>query len=388
MSTISIPEILLPHADIETWATIACDQFTSDLAYWRQVERLTAGKKSTFELIFPEIYLKDDPDGRIAKINAAMQKYLSGGVFYSVDGGFILVERTTFSGTRRGIILAIDLEDYSFNPADRARIRSTEATVTERIPPRVKIRKNAPLELPHVMLLYSDPENTVLNSVKRGKTLYEGNLNMDGGSVRGTYIENSGEVIEAFCKLERDNLLFAVGDGNHSLAAAKTCWEELKITLSPEEREVHPARFALAEAVNIFDGALKFEPIFRLVKTDKIKEFEAGFKPFGNRSAYLIIEGKRQKIAFPDSVPEGIAYIDDYIGRFLAKSGGEVDYIHGEKEIDAFASEKNAIGIIVPAIKKEEFFALLNKCGNLPKKTFSMGDGREKRYYIEAKKIR
>ena len=252
MSTIKVPDILLPHADIETWATIACDQFTSDRDYWRQVESLTAGKKSTLELIFPEIYLKDDPEGRIQKINAAMKNYLDGGVFYEVNG-FILVERTTFSGTRRGIMLAIDLEDYSFNPADRARIRSTEATVTERIPPRVKIRKNAPLELPHIMLLYNDSENRVLSRAKLSKTLYEGKLNMDGGYVKGSLIENPDEVIKEFYALERDGLLFAVGDGNHSLASAKTCWEELKSGLSPEERESHPARFALVEAVNIFD---------------------------------------------------------------------------------------------------------------------------------------
>ena len=253
---VRIPRVLLPEdADMYVWAVNACDQFTSNAAYWREVEKIAEGKLSTYHLIFPEIYLKDDPEGRIAKINADMRAYIADGVFKEVDGGFILVERTTSSGTRTGIVLAIDLECYSFVPEDGALIRSTEATVLDRLPPRVKIRKDAPLELPHVMLLYNDPQSRVLSAAERGEVLYDFDLNMGGGHVKGTYIKNAEQVINAFSSLlpegagSEGRMLFAVGDGNHSLAAAKLCWEQIKGSLSPAQQAVHPARFALCEAV-------------------------------------------------------------------------------------------------------------------------------------------
>ena len=186
MKTLHLPRILLPKdgTDMQKWAVNACDQFTSDYKYWQEVEKIVSGSPSTFNLIFPEIYLKDKPEERIRKINSTMQQYLDNGVFKCVDGGFILVERTTESGTRTGILLAIDLEDYSFIQSDNAVIRSTEATVPERIPPRVEIRKDAPVELPHVMLLYNDEKNCVLNSVERGEVLYDFDLQMKGGHIK------------------------------------------------------------------------------------------------------------------------------------------------------------------------------------------------------------
>ena len=198
-STVYIPEILLPaSADMHVWAVNACDQFTGDKTYWREVENLAAGKVSAYHIIFPEIYLKDRPEERIAEINRTMREYLASGVFREIPGGFVLVERTTESGTRTGIVIAVDLEAYSFRPEDRALIRSTEATVLDRLPPRVKIRKNACLELPHVMLLYDDPENSVLKACKKGEVLYDFNLNMGGGHVKGTFIPNAEEVRSAF----------------------------------------------------------------------------------------------------------------------------------------------------------------------------------------------
>lgn len=389
MSTVKIPEILLPsNADMHYWAVNACDQFTSDLSYWREVEELTKGKPSTFNLIFPEIYLKDNPDLRIKKINGNMREYLENGVFKTIKDGFVLVERTTESGMRTGIVLAIDLEDYSYEKGAKTPVRSTEATILERIPPRVEIRKNAPVELPHVMLLYNDPENKVVKAVEKGEVLYDFDLNMNGGHVKGTYISNANQVEHIFYSLAvGDDMLFAVGDGNHSLATAKTCWENLKLHLSEEERANHPARFALVEAVNIFDKALNFEPIHRLVKIDNPEKFAAGLKIGGNSSATLVINGKKSEIPFPIDISAGIRILDNYISEYLSSNGGEVDYIHGENELVSF-TEDGGVGVILPPIQKADFFNLIIKGGNLPRKTFSMGEGNEKRYYIEAKAIR
>ncbi len=393
MDAIKIPQILLPKsADMSAWSVNACDQFTSDENYWKELYELVGEKPSTLRLIFPEIYLKDNPEKRIADINATMREYLQGGIFKTVEGGFILVERTTQSGTRTGIVLAIDLEAYDFKKGSKALIRSTEATILERIPPRVKIRENAPLELPHIMLLYDDPENAVLKAAKRGEVLYDFDMNMGGGHVKGTYISNAEEVTKKFYALADGNkygngekLLFAVGDGNHSLATAKTCWENIKKTLSPEEAAEHPARFALVEAVNIYDPALTFEPIHRLVKTAKGEQFVKGYKPNGGKKAYIAVNGVVTQVAFSDDVPEGIRQLDSYISEFLQENGGEVDYIHGDGELKSFSAQ--GAGVILPAIEKGDFFRLIVTGGNLPRKTFSMGEGNEKRYYIEAKLI-
>lgn len=393
MNAIKVPEILLPDgADMQKWAVNACDQYTSDYAYWQQLDKIVGENPSALRLVFPEIYLKDNPDKRIADINAHMNTYIKGGVFKSVKSGFVLVERTTQSGTRTGIVLAVDLEQYDFSKDSKALIRSTEATIIERIPPRVKIRENAPVELPHVMLLYDDRENSVLNAVERGITLYDFDLNMGGGHVKGTFIKNPQAVSEAFYKTAEgkykngEKLLFAVGDGNHSLATAKTCWDNLKKDLPEEEGATHPARFALAEAVNIYDPALAFEPIHRLVKTDKPKKFVKGLKTEGGKKAYVVVNGVCTQIAFSDDVPRGIRELDDYISRFIQTNGGEVDYIHGEDELKSFSAQ--GAGIILPAIQKNDFFRLIAEGGNLPRKTFSMGEGNEKRYYIEAKLIK
>lgn len=392
--TIKIPEILLPaECNMTAWAVNACDQFTSDEEYWRDLKNFVGDNPSTLKLVFPEIYLKDDPDKRIADINAAMRSYLGGGVFKKVDGGFILVERKTQSGVRTGMVLAVDLEDYSFEKGSKALIRSTEATILERIPPRVKIRENAPIELPHVMLLYDDKENAVLSCVKRGKVLYDFELNMGGGSVKGTYIENAEEVRDKLYSLAQgdrygngEKLLFAVGDGNHSLATAKTCWNNLKKDLTEEEMENHPARYALVEVVNIYDNALIFEPIHRLIKTDEPEAFAAGLRFKGGKKAKVAINGKIKEISFPDDIPQGIRELDSYIKEFIERKGGEVDYIHGDDEICTLSHK--GVGVLLPAIKKDDFFRLIVTGGNLPRKTFSMGEGNEKRYYIEAKAIR
>ena len=393
MNAIKIPELLLPKdAKMELWACNACDQYTSDYAYWEKLDKLVGSAPSALRLIFPEIYLKDKPEERIKAINAQMRNYVDSGVFRQVEGGFVLVERATQSGVRTGIVLAIDLEAYDFAVGSKALIRSTEATILERIPPRVKIREKAEIELPHVMLLYDDKQNAVLNAVERGQTLYDFDLNMGGGHVKGTYVKNAEEVAQAFYKLCNSNkygngekLLFAVGDGNHSLATAKTCWEKIKATLTKEQAEEHPARYALAEAVNIYDPALTFEPIHRLVKTDKPEKFVCGLKANGDKNAYVVVNGKETKIPFDCDVPNGIRQLDRYIAEFIEENGGEVDYIHGEEELKQLSSL--GVGVGLPPIAKDDFFRLIVTGGNLPRKTFSMGEGNEKRYYIEAKRI-
>lgn len=397
MSTIIIPQIYLPAVDdLGAWATIACDQYTSDGAYWQKLESFVGDKPSTLNLIFPEIYLGDNDSQRIARINENMRTYLASGVFRPYTG-LVLVERTTRSGTRTGILLAVDLEEYSFRPASKAPVRSTEATILERIPPRVAIRKDAPIELPHIMLLYDDAYGEVLAAAERGEKLYDFELNMGGGHVKGTAITNGEEVISQLMRLSRipesvkkygraEELLFVVGDGNHSLAAAKQCWDDLKSSLTPEEREVHPARFALAEAVNIYDPALRFEPIHRFVKTDKPDLFLKGMPSGGSGRAVVVIDGKRGAVHFPENIPEGIRALDEYITTFITTHGGSVDYIHGADEVAALSGD--GVGILLPAISKNDLFRLVIEGGNLPRKTFSMGDGDEKRYYIEAKAIK
>lgn len=397
MSTIIIPQIYLPAVDdLGAWATIACDQYTSDGAYWQKLESFVGDKPSTLNLIFPEIYLGDNDSQRIARINENMRTYLASGVFRPYTG-LVLVERTTRSGTRTGILLAVDLEEYSFRPASKAPVRSTEATILERIPPRVAIRKDAPIELPHIMLLYDDAYGEVLAAAERGEKLYDFELNMGGGHVKGSAITNGEEVISQLMRLSRipesvkkygraEELLFVVGDGNHSLAAAKQCWDDLKSSLTPEEREVHPARFALAEAVNIYDPALRFEPIHRFVKTDKPDLFLKGMPSGGSGRAVVVIDGKRGAVHFPENIPEGIRALDEYITTFITTHGGSVDYVHGADEVAALSGD--GVGILLPAISKNDLFRLVIEGGNLPRKTFSMGDGDEKRYYIEAKAIK
>lgn len=398
MGVIKIPEVLLPAdgTDMYKWAVNACDQYTSDEKYWANVEGITRGVPSAYNLVFPEIYLKSQPEKRIERINENMRGYLSGGVFKERTG-LILVERTTSSGTRTGIVLAVDLEAYSYEKGSEAPIRSTEATILERIPPRVEIRKNAVIELPHAMLLFDDEKNSVLGGLKKGETLYDFDLMMGGGHVKGSTVENPEEVVNALYALadgERvkvrygteTNLLFAVGDGNHSLATAKACWENIKKTLPEEKRENHPARYALVEAVNIYDPALEFKPIHRFVKTDRADAFSSGLKTSGGAAAYIVSGGIKRAIPFCDDIPQGIRELDGYISQFISEYGGEVDYIHGDEELTALTRSGGA-GVILPAISKDDFFRLIVKGGNLPRKTFSMGEGDEKRYYIEARKI-
>ena len=397
--TIHIPEILLPkfHTDAEKmrkWSVIACDQFTSDKDYWLSLDKEIGDAPSTLRLIYPEAFLSEsEPEKRIEKINAEMEEYLRRGVFTRLDGGFIITERETeFRKEKRyGIMLAVDLEKYSYAPKSDAAIRASEATVPERLPPRIKIRRNAKIELPHVMLLYNAREEEIFgrflsnNQLIGGDLVYDFDLNAHGGHLRGRYYggDKASEIADNLYRTAGE-MLFAVGDGNHSLATAKKCWDEIKETLPENERETHPARFALCEAVSIYSPALVFEPIYRFVSGVDKEKFIAFIRTDKTHSSAY--EKQNGVFAFDanDQV-ELIRALDGKIAEYLKENGGEVDYIHGESALCDLA--ENGIGFLNGTVSKDGFFAEIVKNGSLPKKTFSMGEGREKRYYTECKMI-
>ena len=394
-SCIAVPRILLPQpgTDMTAWAVIACDQRTSDRAYWNALDALVGDKPSTLRLTLPEIYLEDeDCPARIARISEEMHAYRARGIFRTLPPGFILVQRQTrFSPLRTGIVLAVDLEAYSYEKENDALIRATEATILGRIPPRLKIREAAELEFPHIMLLYEDMANAVVSAARacRGERLYDFELNMGGGHVCGDFIADTAPVLAAFDKLVKDGLLFMVGDGNHSLATARAAWENIKRDLPEAERAAHPARYALCEAVNIYDQGIRFEAIHRLVKGVDPDAFARGLRPFGSAEGGLCVHGRHIPLGVAEEVPAAVAAVDAYIAGYLKERGGSVDYVHGEEAVRAYTeAHPDSVGVLLPAMEKSALFDLVKRGGSLPRKTFSMGESEEKRYYIEAKEIR
>lgn len=426
---VGVPDILVPNTtvDLEKWAVVACDQYTSEKEYWHEVEQSVGEHPSTLRLIFPEAYLEDpDPSKRIAGINAKMSEYLRADLFKTYKESFFLVHRETGHGPGRwGLIVALDLEKYDYAKDSRTYIRATEGTILSRIPPRKLIRKDAPLELPHILVLISDADKTVIEPLVKEKPAlekaYETKLMKGGG--RLTAYRVSGEaylsqLAEAFEKLHasldpKNPLLFAMGDGNHSLATAKSCWEDIKQQLSPSEKSTHPARYALVELENIFDPGLEFEPIHRVLFNVKRETFFSylskacesyTFTPVLKISALtrtLEHQDATQAFGFIDS--QGLAVIGlqgpqatitagtlqsviDSI--LLHEESVQVDYIHGAEVTGSIGSKSGNIGLFLPALDKNVFFETIVKDGALPRKTFSMGEAHEKRYYMEARRIR
>lgn len=394
-SCIKIPEILLPDVeDMTAWAVIACDQHTSDEKYWEELDASIGEKPSSLRLILPELYLESDCDKRCAAVFAAMRKYRAENVFKKLPAGFVLVERSTyFSPTRFGIVLALDLERYSYEKGNTAAIRASEATIVERIPPRLKIREDALYELPHIMVLYNDPEDIVLKDLKAQRKdlplLYDFDLNMKGGHAKGYFVQDSERVAQKLDSLcNEDGLLFVVGDGNHSLATAKAHWDKIKQDLPPKERADHPARFALCEAVNVYDEGIRFESINRIVKGVDAEKFVKGIRFTGGQDGALYIKGKRQALKVDDDIARAVAETDAYIDAYIKANGGKADYIHGEDAVRELTGKNvGYVGIVLPKMDKGALFTQVVKYGNLPRKTFSMGESAEKRYYIEAKEI-
>lgn len=397
--------ILLPDTDdFTSWACVACDQFTGNADYWQQLERSVNGKKSAFNLILPEIYLNDGVDERIKRINRNIDDYLKDGTFRELPEGFVLTVRTTPYVKRRiGLIGAVDLEKYEYSQKSSALVRSTEGTIEERIPPRLKIRENAHAEFSHIMVLFDDErreinETLYLNRDKYRK-LYDFNLNMGGGSVQGYFIDDVESVLNAFSGLleekrlitkygKADYFAFAVGDGNHSLATAKAHWDKLKKTLTEKERVNHPARFALAEFVNIYDEGIYFEPIFRFVSGINKDKFVAGLKNVAIHYTGVYADGKTEFFGEKGNIPGAIKTVDSYIKSFISENGGTVDYIHGEENLYKLVDHNvNSVGILFGRIDKSELFKYVSERGAFPRKTFSMGEGVEKRYYLEGKRI-
>ncbi len=394
-------DMLLPKENWEKWAVIACDQFVSQPDYWERVDAFVGKTLSTRHLILPEAYLQADCSEAISQINETMGAYLQEGVFTLLPDCFIYVERTLQNGTvRRGVVGAVDLEQYDYQKGSRSPVRATEETVEDRLPPRMDIRREAPLELPHILMLCDDDEKTLIESLtgKDMPLVYDFNLMEDGGRIRGWLV--TGAVKEAFLREldayesrmeKKHGICYAIGDGNHSLAAAKGCYLEGKHRGLYGEN--HPARYALVELENIHDEAQAFEPIHRIVKDTAPEALVAAMekavgKPAGSPVLWQI--GQKSGTVYVSDgegkLPVGI--IQDFLDGYLQTHKGEVDYVHGADAVQALALIPGTVGLTLPPVAKDGFFRGILAGGTLPRKTFSMGHAREKRYYLEARRIK
>lgn len=433
-----VPEILLPkEIDVKTWSVVACDQYTQDKDYWAEAAKIAGQKPSTLNLIFPEVYLNDGKKAeRIQKIKEAMASYIDGGVFAAPQRQMVYVERTTAYGrVRKGLVAALDLDSYEWKPFSTALTRATEATILERIPPRMEIRRGAPLELPHIMLLANDPQGLLVEAAgekaKKAAPLYQGDLMQKSGSIKGWAISSDEALKGLEAALQKlyeagtkngSTFLFAVGDGNHSLATAKAVWEEEKKRLqesgaAPEEIQKSNVRFALVEIVNIYDKGLTFEPIHRVVLKEAAsapadfealiefmqKKLDGTLVQSDNKSAleeavknsaadfgfYYKKDGSQKCVLLKTKITDlAVSRFQPALDEFLkSQSGTELDYIHGAEEIFRLGEKDGALGILLPPVAKDSFFDTIGSLGPLPRKSFSMGEASEKRFYLEARKL-
>ncbi len=422
-----IPEILVPAegTDYSKWAVVACDQYTSEPEYWNEVESIVGDAPSTLRLTLPEIYLdKPGEADKIKDIRASMDAYLADGTLRKLEPGCMLVKRTAEGRSRTGLVIATDLEAYDFNKGSKSITRATEGTVVERIPPRLRIREGAPIELPHILILIDDPDKTVIEPLVNAPQVpvYDTDLMMNGGHISGSFIkeEDLAGAKDALCELfdkavakyGDGNVIFqAMGDGNHSLATAKTNWENLKKTLTPEEAVNHPARFALCEIENIHDDGIIFEPIHRVLFA---KNGQSGKDIVEETVALLDEQNGKAYLAEADAeVPEG-AFAIPYLyggkkGLVIVEEPAnklevgalqnaldvmvkerktcDIDYIHGTKAVETLSAQDGKAGFMLPAMDKFMLFPAVAADGALPRKTFSMGEANEKRYYIESRYI-
>ena len=411
--------------DYFKWAVVACDQYTSEPEYWDKVEEIVGDSPSALRLMLPELYL-DGPDeaDRIKAVRAAMDKYLADGTLRKMEPGCMLIKRTAEGRTRMGLVIATDLEAYDFNKGSTSLTRATEGTVVERIPPRLRIRGDAPIEMPHIIILIDDPGKTVIEPLvdQPREVIYDTDLMMNGGHITGSFIkeENLAGMQEALSALYDEaekkygagNVIFqAMGDGNHSLATAKTAWENIKKTLTPEEIENHPARYALCEIENIHDEGIVFEPIHRVIFA---KEGQSGMDMVNkvvsllnesNGKAYLadadaevpagafqipyITGAQRGKIVVEDPSNKLEVGCLQHVLDIMVKENKEcdIDYIHGTDAVEKLSARDGNAGFMLPAMDKFMLFPAVAADGALPRKTFSMGEANEKRYYIETRYI-
>ena len=410
--------LLLPRETVSptTWACVACDQYTSQPEYWQEVALEVGAAPSTLHLMLPECFLGEAAQ-RLPSIQKTMRDYLAQGIVYpAVENGYVLVERTTQSGMRLGLVCAVDLEQYDYAPGTRSLVRPTEETIASRLPARLAIRRGAAMELSHILLLMDDPLQTVVEPLYACRhalrPLYDFPLMKDGGHLRGWAVEDEGHKAQLDAALAAllaqqgdDPLLFAVGDGNHSLATAKAYWEQLKPSLTAEQQAIHPARYALCEVENIHDDALVFEPIHRVLTGVSGAEVMADWTLYCHERGMdlsevtglhdtehvfrVVYDGMEAVAAVskPDgAIPAATVqrYLDDFLRRHPEAS---IDYIHGDDTLRALAGQPGSIGFLLPPIDKYGFFAAVKTLGTLPRKTFSMGHANEKRFYMECRKI-
>lgn len=409
--------ILLPkNIDMTKWSVVACDQYTSEMDYWNEVEKIVGASPSTLRITLPEIFLEDsDVNERINKINDTMKEYFDEDLFYELKDSMIYLERTQADGrVREGLMGMVDLEDYSYEKGSQTLIRATEKTVIERIPPRLKVRENALLELPHIMILIDDEKKKIIedlkNEVTNSDVVYDFDLMENGGHIKGYKLNNDSmtkveEGLEALCDKEyfekkynvkdKGILLFAMGDGNHSLATAKANYENVKKTMTPDEYLNHPSRYALVELVNLHSEALEFEPIHRVIfDTDVNKLIEELYKYYdineeGNGQYFELVTKDIDKKLYISNPKSNIAVgsIQMFLDEYLKDNKGKLDYIHGDETTKNMGMEENNVAILFEAMPKEELFRTVILDGALPRKTFSMGHSYDKRYYLEARKI-
>lgn len=436
MDGIIVPKIILPKNSLDKnwmnkWAVVAVDQYTSEPEYWKKIDNLVGNNPSTLRIVLPEIYLEDkDVNSKILKINNTMEDYMKQGIFQEFEG-FILVDRKTpFTNSRKGLIVALDLEHYDYTKGAKTLIRATEGTIVERLPPRIKIRKNAPIELPHIMVLIDDPKKTVIEPLFKEKlpVAYDFDLMMNSGHIKGYKINKDStdkilialkSLAKQFPKIYNDKnvLLFAMGDGNHSLASAKAMWEDIKKTIPKKEQENHPSRYALVELVNVHDDGLKFEPIHRVVfNADKKKMFDKMKQFYTQQGSSLTIDDedyatalkkgqkKQHIISYVSNGKVGtltinnpkqnlaVGTLQSFLDVYCAENNLKIDYIHGTDVVKKISKQKSIngenIGFLLPVMPKTELFRTVILDGALPRKTFSMGEASEKRFYIESRKIR
>ena len=406
-------KVLLPKVeDMSKWSVVACDQFTSQPEYWERVEEYVGNSKSAYRLILPEAELGTAKEAaHIESIHKAMAEYLAAGVFTEYDNAYIYIERTMQNGTiRRGLLGMVDLDAYDYEPGTNAPIRATEKTVPERIPPRMRVRKDAAIELPHVLLLCDDAQNLLLELFTAGKDelekIYDFDLMEKGGHITGWLVQGDAVQVfeqrlmqfeeslpEKYADLSGKPMTFAVGDGNHSLATAKACYEELKKNNKGQDMSNHPARYALVELENIYDDSQVFEPIHRIVtQTDAealltaLQENCCGEEGFPiqwvmeKQTGTIILDKQKGELA--------VGILQKFLDEYLETHDGITDYIHGEEDLKQLAMQPQSIGFLLPAMEKNQLFRGVISDGVLPRKTFSMGHAVEKRYYLEARKIK
>ncbi|MCL2078962.1 MAG: DUF1015 domain-containing protein [Oscillospiraceae bacterium] len=394
-------DILIPKVSSpEKWSVIACDQFSSQKDYWKRVENFVADAPSTLKLIIPEAYLEEINEAeQISKIRSAMQGYLSGDTLRKLEDSFIYVQRTQSDGrVREGIVGALDLEEYDFTGKSAA-VRASEGTVLDRLPARIRIRKAALMELPHIITFINDEKNTVLGSLASKKdtlpVVYDFSLMEGGGHITGRQVtgEDAKKVKNAIRDLESgSDILMIMGDGNHSLAAAKVYWDELKQELTAAQRENHPARRALVEVNNVYDRAISFEAIHRVLFDTDAKSYIEAFSSAAPRGTDYVIswaakDGGGEIGIKAACIGDMLSLMQDFMDDYVAKNGGVIDYIHGEDSARKLAQNERCLGLILPAMDKSEFFETVALRGVFPRKSFSVGHARDKRYYFECREI-